>query len=141
MKKIGVWLDNRTAYVVGIDEHNNEEIRIILSKEENRNDTKKAFRDKIKQGSKEVVKDRKLIEYSKQELKQYFKEIATELGDPECVVIFGPAEIPLKFKKELKSGYPRLHEKVIDVVKADSMTKNQTVALVRNYYSKPSSNL
>ena len=141
MKKAGVWLDNRIAYVIGIDEHKNEVIKTVLSKKENRSELKKVFRDKIKQGSKEVVKDRKLIEYNKQALKQYFKEIALELGDADYLVIFGPAEIPLKFNKELKSSNPKLHEKVIEVLKVDSMTKNQTVALVRNYYSTTPLNL
>ena len=135
MKKIGVWLDRRMAYIISLDNDGKEQTDVVLSKTEDRIELKKAFRDKRKQGPNETIKDRKLIEYDKQELKQYFKEIIYKLKNADSLVIFGPAEIPKKFIIELKSVNTVLYNNVLDVLKADSMTQNQTVSLIRDYYS------
>ena len=135
MKKIGVWLDKRMAYIISIDNDGKEQTCTVFSKTDDHIELKKAFRDKVKQGPKEIIKDRKLIEYDKQALKDYFKEININLKGADSLVVFGPAEIPKKFIAELKSINLELYNKVLDVLKADSMTANQTTALIRDYYS------
>ncbi|MBL4664051.1 MAG: hypothetical protein JKY22_10990, partial [Flavobacteriaceae bacterium] len=93
---------------------------------------------KQKGGPQDVVQDSKYLEREKNQLGIYFKEIIRHLYDSRQIVIFGPAETGQKFRKELDDNYIPLAALVSDVVITDSMTKNQMMALVRNYYTTPS---
>lgn len=135
MKKVGIWLDKRIAYIVTVDENKKDEIETVVSKAEDREEIQKAYRDKVKQGFSETIKDRKLLEYDKHELKLYFNDIIKQLGSTDAIVIYGPSQTAQKLSTELKLFHAGLFEKVKDVIKAKSMTKNQIRALIRDYYS------
>lgn len=51
-------------------------------------------------------------------------------------MIYGPAEAGEKFKKEIDENYRDLSKKVKAVLKSDSLTENQTKALIRDYFKK-----
>ncbi|MGK0412101.1 MAG: stalled ribosome rescue protein Dom34 [Polaribacter sp.] len=132
MKNIGIWLDKEKANIVSL-ENGKETIETIISDVEN-------FRihggsgTRLKGGPQDVVQDSKYLEREKHQLKSYFKNIATEIKDADAIVIFGPAEAYEKFYKELKENYHPLSVKVKDARTADSMTENQTIALVRDFF-------
>jgi stalled ribosome rescue protein Dom34 len=132
MKNIGVWLDKEKALIVTI-ENEKEALNTIPSNVEH-------FRihggsgTRLKGGPQDVVQDSKYLEREKHQLKAYFKNIANEIKDGDALVIFGPAEAYEKFYKELLENYHNLSEKVKEVKKVDSMTTNQTVALVRDFF-------
>ena len=132
MKNIGVWLDKEKAHIVTI-ENKKETIETILSEVEN-------FRihggsgTRLKGGPQDVVQDSKYLEREKHQLKRYFKNITKEIKDADAIVLFGPAEAYLKFQKELQENYKHLNTKIIDAINADSMTENQTIALVRDFF-------
>jgi len=135
MKKGGVWLDKRAAYIVAVDDDNKDTVEIVVSKVEQRQEILKAYRDKVKQGFSEKIKDRKLLEYNKHELKRYFKEILEHLVVFDEIVIYGPSQTAPKLFAEMKQLNPQLSSNVKEVLKANSMTKNQIRALIRDYYS------
>jgi hypothetical protein len=135
MKKGGVWLDKRMAYIVAVDDDNKDTVEIVVSKVEQRQEILKAYRDKVKQGYAEKTKDRKLLEYNKHELKLYFKEILQQLVVFDEIVIYGPSQTAPKLFAEMKQLNPQLSLNVKEVLKANSMTKNQIRALIRDYYS------
>ena len=81
-----------------------------------------------------MVQDSKYLEREKQQLKKYFKNIATQAEDTDALVLFGPAETYKKFKKELEEHYTNINSKVKSVQKADSMTNNQIIALIKDAY-------
>jgi len=132
MKNIGIWLDKEKALIVAI-ENENETLNTIPSNVE-------TFRihggsgTKLKGGPQDVVQDSKYLEREKHQLKAYFKKITNKIKDADALVIFGPAEACKKFHKELLENYPNLSKKVKEVRKADSMTTNQTIALVRDFF-------
>lgn len=132
MKNIGVWLDKEKAHIVTI-ENKKETIETILSEVEN-------FRihggsgTRLKGGPQDVVQDSKYLEREKHQLKRYFKNITKEIKDADAIVLFGPAEAYLKFQKELQENYQHLNTKIKDAINADSMTENQTIALVRDFF-------
>jgi stalled ribosome rescue protein Dom34 len=134
MKKGGVWLDKRMAYIVAVDDDKKDTVEIVVSKVEQRNEILKAYRDKVKQGFAETIKDRKLLEYNKQELKRYFKEIIQRLVEFNEIVIYGPSQTAPKLFAEMKQLNPHVAKNVKEVKKANSMTKNQIRALIRDYY-------
>ena len=66
--------------------------------------------------------------------KEFFKSIIPEINESDALVIYGPAETYLKFRKELHENYNNINAKVKGAYKANSMTKNQTIALVKDFF-------
>ena len=135
MKKGGIWLDKRMAYIVTVDDEMKDTVEIVVSKVEQRQEILKAYRDKVKQGYSEKIKDRKLLEYNKHELKRYFKDIIQRLVVFNEIVIYGPSQTAPRLFTEMKLVNPQMAKNVKEVLKANSMTKNQIRALIRDYYS------
>ena len=135
MKKVGVWLDKRVAYIFFEEDNGKEGIRTVFSKTEEREETIKAYRDRTKHGATEKLSDKKLLEFEKNELNLFFTEIVNHLLDADEIVLFGPSLTAERLYKRLEVQNPLLLAKVKDVIKADSMTKNQIRALIKNYYS------
>ena len=135
MKKVGVWLDKRVAYIYLENDSGTEEMRTVYSKTEEREEILKAYRDRVKQGATEKLSDKKLLESEKNELNLYFTEIVNHFLDADEIVLFGPSLTPERLYKRLEVQNPLLKAKVKDVIKADSMTKNQIRALIKSYYS------
>jgi stalled ribosome rescue protein Dom34 len=132
MKKTGIWLDKYKALIVTL-ENEQETLQTILSKIEH-------FRPhggsgtRQKGGPQDVVQDSKYLEREKHQMKNYFKEIATEINDTGALVIFGPAGTNEKFSKELQENHKDLSTKIKGIRKADSMTDNQVKALVKDFF-------
>ncbi len=133
MRNLGVWIDKDKAHVVTIN-GKNEELVTIDSNVEHFH-VGGGSGSKLKGGPQNVVQDSKYLEREKHQLKSYFKEVASKIETADSVVIFGPAEMNMNFKKELEVNYKGLNSKVKAVDKADSMTNNQVVAWVRDFYS------
>lgn len=132
MKYTGVWIDKDKAHVVTID--NGKESFSTLRSEIEHFSAKGGSGQRFKSGPQDVIKDIKFLEREKHQLKQYFKTITENINDTDALVIFGPANTNQKFKKELSENYNALDSKVKDVVKTDSMTNNQIMAWVRDYF-------
>ncbi|MCF4101113.1 hypothetical protein L1I30_05505 [Gillisia sp. M10.2A] len=134
MKKVGIWIDKRNAHILSLDGEGNEHFETVLHDVESQ-DVIKAFRDKDKQGPNEIIKDKKVLETEKHDLKNYLDTVIPHISEAGKIVIYGPAEMPQKLETELKTHYKDVYDKVKDVLKADSMTQNQFKALVKNYYN------
>jgi hypothetical protein len=134
MKNMGIWLDKEKAYILVL-ENGAESMVTIQSNIEN-------FRihggsgTRLKGGPQDVVQDSKYLEREKHQTKRYFTEIIELVKDADKLMIFGPADIDKKLKKELELFHKSLDKKVILVEKADSMTLNQTKALIRDAFSR-----
>ncbi|WP_100609875.1 hypothetical protein [Confluentibacter lentus] len=129
MKNIGVWLDKKKALIVTI-ENDMETVKTIHSDLDNYN----IKSNRHVGGAKEIVKDMKYLEREKHQFKTYFKDITQEIKNADALVIFGPAETYEKFTKELEENYKTISEKIKGIRKADSMTDNQVVAWVRDFF-------
>lgn len=132
MKKTGVWLDKKKALIVKL-ENGKENFTTIKSNVEDYR-ISGGSGTKFKGGPQDVVQDSKYLEREKHQLKNYFKELASKLYDADEIALFGPAGTNEKFNKELKKKYKNIGVKVKEVKKADSMTSNQVVALVKKYF-------
>ena len=132
MKNTGIWIDREKALIVSL-ENDNETFKTISSNIEHFK-AHGGSGTKLKGGPQDVVQDSKYLEREKQQLKQYFKAIASQINDTNALVIFGPADTNEKFSKELHKNYKSLSSKIKGVEKADSMTENQIKAYVRNFF-------
>ena len=132
MINTGIWLDKNKALIVSLTEET-EVFKTIISNVENFH-IHGGSGTRFKGGPQDVVQDSKYLEREKHQFKVYFKEIASEIEDSDGILIFGPAEVKDKFKKELESSYEEINVKVKDVQTADSMTDNQVKAWARDYF-------
>ncbi|MBQ4802958.1 hypothetical protein J8L88_08880 [Aquimarina sp. MMG015] len=139
MKNIGIWMDKEKAYIINVKENNEEMITIFSEIEDYR--IHGGSGTKIKGGPQDVVQDSKFLEREKHQFKSYFKKIIPLIKDSDAIVIYGPAEAGEKFKKELDENYYSLSKKVKAVLKSDSLTENQTKALIRDYYKNNKSHI
>ncbi|GAA4275462.1 hypothetical protein [Aquimarina mytili] len=133
-KNIGIWMDKEKAHIITVKEDGEDMITIISNIEDFRIHGGSGTR--LKGGPQDVVQDSKYLEREKNQFRVYFAEVASYLKEADKVAIFGPAETGEKFNKELKEKYRDVSAKVEGVFKADSMTENQTKALVRDYFKK-----
>ncbi|WP_109299397.1 hypothetical protein [Aquimarina sp. AU474] len=134
MKNIGIWMDREKAHIIDIQE--NKEIFLTINSKVENYRIHGGSGTKLKGGPQDVVQDSKYLEREKHQFKAYFKEIIPHVQNADRIVIYGPAEAGEKFNKELKENYKTISEKVKEVLKVGHMTKNQTIALIRDYYKK-----
>jgi len=132
MKNIGIWIDKEKAHIVSI-ENSKEEFTTIQSEIENYRPVG-GSRSKTRWGPQDVIQDSKFLERKKHQLKNYFKKIAERIEDADAIAIFGPADTNLKLKQELADNYKQLSKRIKTIEKADSMTNNQVMALVRDFF-------
>ncbi len=133
MKKTGIWLDKKMAYIISMDGKEIQPVKTVFSKIEDYH-VRGGSGTRFKGGPQDVVQDSKYLEREKHQFKIYFKSIARHLVDTDEIVLFGPAEARQKLFKEWQDSDRKLHSRVREVVRADSMTKNQMKAFVRKYF-------
>lgn len=132
MKKIGIWMDIQKAHIVTLTEKG-ETMQTLFSEVEN-------FRPsggsgtRLKGGPQDVVQDSKYLERKKHQTKKYFNMLAERVKDADAIILFGPSDTAHKFRKELNDNQKELAIKVRSVIKMDSMTENQVMALIRDFY-------
>ncbi|MFY0714540.1 hypothetical protein J1D01_12755 [Seonamhaeicola sp. NFXS20] len=132
--KIGVWLDKRKAIVVTI--YNGEvSLNTIQSNVEDFH-VHGGSGTRLKGGPQDVVQDSKYLEREKHQLKKYFNDVISEIKEANAIVLFGPAETAKKLHKEITKYHKNLEVKIKDVVKADSMTKQQVNAWVKAFFKE-----
>ena len=132
MRQVGIWLDKQEA--IGIVLENNKVTEFLVESELDFFNPKGGSRSKTRWGPQDVVQDSKYLETEKHQLRRYFSSIVDTLGEVDELAIFGPAEAPEKFMKALEDNYPQLANRVKTQEKADSMTKNQFAAMVKEFF-------
>lgn len=134
MRNTGIWLDKDKANIVTI-ENGVETFDTVSSNIEHYN-IRGGSGTRQKGGPQDVIQDRKYLEREKQQMKLFFKTIATQIKGSDALVIFGPGNTYEKFGKELHESYNTLGTKIKGIKKADSMTDNQVKALVRDFFNE-----
>lgn len=132
MKHIGIWMDLRKAFILTIEDQD-KKLKKIVSNIETYH-VHGGSGSRFKGGPQDVVQDSKYLEREKHQFKEYSKEIMVHLKRADEVIIFGPAEAGIRLNKELQKNHGAIGKKVIEVLKADSMTENQIKALIRDYF-------
>lgn len=132
MKTIGIWMDKEKAFVITINK-NKEDFATVFSEIEDYH-VHGGSGTRFKGGPQDVIQDSTYLEREKHQFRAYFKKIIPLIEDADKIVIFGPAGSGNKFKKELSEHHKKIDKKVEGVFKSDSLTNNQTKALIRNYF-------
>lgn len=126
-KKIGLWIDNREAIIVKLTD-NGEQITRIYSDAEKQNRFDGGSRKDGLQTT-ETIQGRKFD----MQLNKYFDDVIADIRDAAMIQIFGPGEAKEGLLNRLEND--NLKERIVEIDSADSMTDNQVVAKVREYFS------
>ncbi|MFX0557915.1 hypothetical protein ACOCEA_14035 [Maribacter sp. CXY002] len=133
MKQTGIWLDKEKAHVVHLTKDGHT-LETIMSEVDFFNPSGGSRTRSAKWGPQDVVQDSKYLEREKHQLKKYFNKLVDMLDETDEIALFGPAETKDKFIGELKDNHQLLANKVKAIITSDSMTQNQTIALVKDYF-------
>jgi hypothetical protein len=127
-KKIGLWIDNREAIIVKLIEKGEQIIRINSGADKQIRFEGGSRKDGLQ--TTEAIRGNKLDA----QLGKYFDDIIAHIRDAEMIQIFGPGEARGELVKRLEDA--NLKECIVEIETADSMTENQIVAKVREYFLK-----
>ncbi len=130
--KAGVWIDTEKAVIVSL-KGKGHTIKIVDSLIESREripGEKKMFtRFGVQFSNFETKKENR----KNHEIQKYLKKVVDEIKDTDEVVLFGPAEMKTELEKFMLNK--SIQSPVIRRVETtDSMTQNQIVAWVKDFY-------
>lgn len=126
-KKIGVWIDNREAIIVKLTDKGEQIIRVYSDAEKQIRFEGGSRKDGLQ--TTETIQGRKFD----MQLGKYFDDVISHIRDAEMIQIFGPGEAKDGLLKRMEND--NLNELNVEIESADSMTDNQVVAKVREYFS------
>ena len=124
-RKVGLWIDHRKAVIVSIT-GDQEEINSITSDMEKH----VRFSGGAQKDSEEDERDRKFTNH----LNKYYDEVVSFIRDAVSILIVGPGEAKVEFKKRLENE--KQLGRVVDIETVDKMTDNQIAAKVRSHFTK-----
>lgn len=122
-RKIGLWIDHKKAVIVSVAGEV-EEIKSISSNM----DKHVRFAGGPQKPSEEDIRERRLTNH----LNKYYDSVIKKIKDAEAILIIGPGEAKIEFKKRLEGGKQNGH--TVKLEAADKMTDPQIAAKVRKHY-------
>ena len=131
-KNIGIWIDTSQAVIVQL--LNGE---LTIKTIESNIDTRERIPGESKKygrfGGQYLTYEKNRENKKIAQTNQFLKILLQEIENCEAIVIFGPSIMKTIFEKEIKNNLNAIH-KLVGVFDADSMTENQVVAWVKNFY-------
>lgn len=124
LKVSGVWMDQKHAYVIASPDKSASGDFDIFAEVKCEDHDDDAYKNEKVNQSKET-----------QELKKYFKEIASFIDDVQSIYIFGPGQAQEQFKNFLKD-YQNFDEKEIKLGTSDKISENQMIAKTKAFFNE-----
>lgn len=131
MKQTGIWLDYNEANIFELID-GEVSSKSIPSNIEHFN-LKGGARSKSPWGPMDKTSDTKLLARKNQQEKQYFESIVSEISDSDEVFVMGPAMAKIGLQKFIEKA-SRLKINLLKVESADSITTNQKIERVREFF-------
>lgn len=131
-KQTGIWIDSSKAVIVTLS-GGIENITEIKSDIENRIYHEKEGDKGSFMGSRHINNEKKFDERKKQQIDTFLKNVIEQIKKDDELYVFGPAEIKLKLKALIEDDH-QLSSKLKSIESSDSMTHNQVVAKVKDFY-------
>ena len=138
---VGVWIDQRKAYIVSIRKNgleikpDEEETFITIESgvEKHLRLYGGARSRKTPYGPQDISVDGKIDDRRKHQLQDYYQNIIRHIQAAAKILIFGPGKAKGELEKEIKKSKV-LAGKIVAVETTDKMTKGQILAKVRKYF-------
>lgn len=132
MGKTGIWIDSKKAYIVSLS-GSEANLLIVSSDIEGVNRVDGEGKEYGRFGDQYTTLENKQENRKKHEVADYLEEVIEKIKSAEEIVVFGPAEMKKELEKQIKENLT-LAKKLLEVVSTDSMTENQIIAWVKDYY-------
>jgi stalled ribosome rescue protein Dom34 len=124
MKRVvGIWIDHKKAVIVNIVD-DTEEIMLLDSGLEKH----VRISGEAERKSEGDHRDRKFMNH----LNKYYDEVIFLVRDTDSILIVGPGEAKIEFKKRLEINFHAGRK--IDIETVDKMTNRQITAKIRNHF-------
>jgi len=133
-KNIGIWIDSNKAVII-ILSNNTHSLKIIESnivfRERVEGETKKYGRF----GGQYLTYEKNRENRRNELTNLFFKKLVKEISNCSAIVLFGPSTMKIQFDKEIKKNM-QIAAKLVGAYNSDSITENQMVAWVKDFYNK-----
>lgn len=130
--RAGIWIDQRDAILVQLSDADRAEtvthFRSEAEKQARRSGDRTTGAFEPLNVEADDTRDRKFTA----DLAQYFDAIATQLTNIDQLLIVGPGEAKVHFRKHLESGYRSPQSVAVETT--DRLTDNQVVAKVKDFF-------
>ncbi|MEM8909432.1 MAG: hypothetical protein AAGD05_16415, partial [Bacteroidota bacterium] len=132
-KQIGIWLDQKQAYLIQLHPTKTE-VQHVPSNIEDYHVVGGA-RSKVPWGPMDKVSEKKALERRKHQFQQYFQALLQLAQTADELYLFGPAVTKHKFQQMIETQVT--NGPVIHLVEnADKMTERQMIAQVRQAFGR-----
>lgn len=132
-KNIGIWIDTKQAVIVKLSENLDHSLKKIESNIETRERVDGETSKYGRFGNQYLTYEKNRKNRKNEQTNVYMKSLIKEVQDCEKVVLFGPSNMKKIFEKEIKKNI-QIADKLVGVSNAESLTDNQMVAWVKDYY-------
>jgi hypothetical protein len=132
-QRTGVWLDKEKALVIILSE-NDHKLKTIESDISNRDRFEGERKEYGRFGGQFLSMENKKKNRIKKQSLEYLKRIISVIKNSDEIVLFGPAEMKTDLEKLILKDN-NLKDRLVGVETADSMTENQMVAWVKEFYN------
>lgn len=132
MKNVGVWIDQKEANIITIDDESIE-TKTIYSDVETRIRVEGEKKQFGRFGDQYLVDEKGKKNRIEEYTGKYLAKVMKELEKADKIMIFGPALTKKKLEK-LMMDDPSLNVKLKETRVSDNMTDNQKMAYVKKYF-------
>jgi hypothetical protein len=129
---IGIWTDTHQAVVIKLS-NGEYTVKTIESNIATKVRTPEESKKYGRFGGHYLTYEKNWANKKLEQTNQFLKVLFKEVEDCDAVVLFGPSIMKTIFEKEIKNNL-NLIGKLVGVFNADSMSENQMVAWVKDYY-------
>lgn len=131
---IGIWIDSQKAIIVSVNEK--ESILKKVYSGMAGKDKEQQITNIYRNGDRSYPNERNMDERHNHEIKNYLEDVVKDLTAEQMdkLVVFGPAFMKTELKKVIDKN-KEVATKLVAVETADSMTDNQTIAWVKEYFN------
>lgn len=131
---IGIWIDTHQAVLIKLS-NGDQTVKTIESHIDTKVRTPEESKKYGRFGGRYITYEKNWANKKIQQTNHFLKKLLTEIEDCDAVVLFGPSIMKTIFEKEIKNNI-NLIGQLFGVFDADSMTENQMVAWVKDFYNK-----
>ena len=134
-KQVGIWIDTKKAIIVTLDGQKEEKITEIDSEVENSVYHNKEGNKGTFSGSHHSDSETKFDNRKKEQMDYYLEAVIDYIKKSDYLYIFGPGETKIKLEQKIRDEKSLSTINLKAVETTDSMTLNQIVAQVKDFYN------
>lgn len=134
-KQVGIWIDSKKAIIVTLDGQKEEKITEIDSEVENSVYHNKEGDKGTFSGSHHSDSETKFDNRKKEQIDYFLKSVLFYVKGSDYLYLFGPGETKIKLEKKIRDdkSLEKINLKAVET--SDSMTLNEIVAQVKEFYN------